>query len=162
MTVLGTIKDIREVKTKGGDLMAFVRIEHAGQAIDLVCFKDIWAKIKYGLEKDDLCLCYGQFCESYNQAHDKYSIKLFNLNRLTFLNLKDSFYIINIDNKNNNQIQDIKNILRNINKNDILNSRDIKTIIVFEKDGKKFMTKANLWVNNKIDLINLLFEKGLI
>ena len=72
--IVGLVREVRAIKTKKGDAMAFVTLEDAHGELPCVAFPDAWRRLVRSVAEGVQLLCEGKL--SYNQARDEQSLHL--------------------------------------------------------------------------------------
>lgn len=164
ITTIAIIKSIKEIKTKAGKKMAFIDIEYMGAMLSITLSPWYYPKIKGKIKEDDLILIKGVLSESSNKEYSKYKFSVETIRKLNFINIKDNFVIINITEKPENTLQNIRNILTDINKNDNINNinSDINYLVKVRSGNIVKTFKANMWINDKNLLIEQLGLNGIL
>ena len=72
--IVGLVREVRAIKTKKGDAMAFVTLEDAHGELPCVAFPDAWRRLAPSIKEGGQLLCEGKL--SYNQARDEQSLHL--------------------------------------------------------------------------------------
>ena len=72
--IVGLVREVRTIRTKKGDAMAFVTLEDAHGELPCVAFPDAWRRLARSVAEGVQLLCEGKL--SYNQARDEQSLHL--------------------------------------------------------------------------------------
>lgn len=72
--IVGLVREVRTIRTKKGDAMAFVTLEDGHGELPCVAFPDAWRRLSRSVEEGAQLLCEGKL--SYNQARDEQSLHL--------------------------------------------------------------------------------------
>ena len=72
--IVGLVREVRTIRTKKGDAMAFVTLEDGHGELPCVAFPDAWRRLSRNVEEGAQLLCEGKL--SYNQARDEQSLHL--------------------------------------------------------------------------------------
>ena len=72
--IVGLVREVRTIRTKKGDAMAFVTLEDGHGELPCVAFPDAWRRLSRSVEEGTQLLCEGKL--SYNQARDEQSLHL--------------------------------------------------------------------------------------
>ncbi|MCE2467739.1 MAG: DNA polymerase III subunit alpha [Caldilineaceae bacterium] len=83
--IVGLVREVRTIRTKKGDAMAFITLEDAHGELPCVAFPDAWRRLAPIVVEGMQLLCDGKL--SYNQARDEQSLHLEQVR--TYLDLTD-------------------------------------------------------------------------
>lgn len=72
--IVGLVREVRTIRTKKGDAMAFITLEDAHGELPCVAFPDAWRRLARTVMEGVQLLCDGKL--SYNQARDEQSLHL--------------------------------------------------------------------------------------
>ncbi|MXZ42823.1 MAG: hypothetical protein F4Z18_13915 [Caldilineaceae bacterium SB0666_bin_21] len=72
--IVGLVREVRTIRTKKGDAMAFITLEDAHGELPCVAFPDAWRRLARTVVEGIQLLCDGKL--SYNQARDEQSLHL--------------------------------------------------------------------------------------
>ena len=149
---VGILSDIKEIKTKKGQKMAKLTIEYYGVKTIITVFSNKYENdIEFKLQKGNMVSIVGKLIETNKQYTDEdYEIRLDTIRQLNVLVNENNKCIINIDNKNREQI-DL--IIKRFTAQERQENLPIEKCIMYKINGKYMVLNGLCWVNNANKLV---------
>jgi len=162
-STIALIENIKEITTRNNNKMGFVEVQYLGSKVSFSCPPWIWEKLNKELyNKGDLVLIKGTMEENDNKSFSDYRFGLKNISKLTFINNDDNMAIIDINDKTNQDMAKIRNIIKDLSRLNISDNKEIKYITIFKKDNRLKILKSIYWLSDKKELMSELYHNNLI
>ena len=141
------LKDIKEFKTKKGDRMAKLTLEYYGAKLCTTIFSSQWQNnLEFKVQKGNMLVITGKLVETNKQYSDEdYEIRMDSIRQLNVLINENNKCIINIDNKDRNNID---NIVSSMARQELKNFLPIEKYVVYEINQKYLMLNGLSWIND--------------
>ena len=149
------LSDIKEIKTKKGDRMAKLTLEYYGIKTNITVFSNQWQNnLEFKIKKGNMMSIVGRLIEANKQYTDNdYEIRLESIRQLNVLINEDNKCIIDITNKDKNNVD---TAVKKTSNEERLSNLPIEKCVMYKKDGKYIILCGLAWINNPEKLSNLL------
>jgi DNA polymerase-3 subunit alpha len=160
ITVVGEIKDIREIVTRGGKKMAFATLFYNGFSTSLTFFQGQWSEFRR-VENGDFVKLEVRVQENQNKDFGDLNLIVNKMNILKCL-YDEEVYIQDISSWDNEQMSCYKDGLKLLHESCYNNNDDIEKILVIKKDNKKMIMDSKYWISNIDKYRNFLIRYKLM
>lgn len=142
------LSDIKEIKTKKGDRMAKLTVEHYGVRSTITVFPAQWENnLEFKIQKGNLLHIVCKLVEANKQySSDDYEIKFYSIRQLNILVNPNNKIFVNVDKHPMDKAEEIIKKISNEEREQFL---PIEKVIMFEIDKKYSITSIFCWVNNE-------------
>lgn len=144
---VGLLTDIKELKTKRGDRMAKLSIEHFGVKTNITVFSSLWeGNLEFKIQKGNMVSIIGKLVEANKQySSDNYEIRLYTLRQLNVLVNKDCKCIIPVKQEN---IKYIDDIVKRIANQERERNLPIEKAVIYSINNKYRILSPLCWISN--------------
>lgn len=152
---VGLLTDIKELKTKKGQKMAKLTFEYFGSKTTITVFPSDWENnLEFKLQKGNMVSITGYLVETNKQySDDDYEIRFTSMRQLNVLINENNKCIIDIKNKN---IEDINFAVKKLAYSEKTDNLPVERVVVYKNGDKMFVLQGVLWINNPDKLLNYL------
>lgn len=142
------LSDIKEIKTKKGDRMAKLTVEHYGIRSTITVFPAQWENnLEFKIQKGNLLHIVCKLVEANKQySSDDYEIKFYSIRQLNILVNPNNKIFVNVDKHPMDKAEEIIKKISNEEREQFL---PIEKVIMFEINKKYSITSIFCWVNNE-------------
>lgn len=144
---VGILSDIKELKTKKGQKMAKLTVEYYGVKTCITLFPDKYENnLEFKLQKGNMISIVGKLIETNKQYTDEdYEIRAESIRQLNVLVNEHNKCIIDLKNKNREQID---SIVKQFSYQERQNNLPIERYVVYQIDDKYLILNGLCWINN--------------
>lgn len=151
---VAVLNNIKEIKTKKGQLMAKLDVEYFGVKTSITAFPDTYSSIKEKLQKGNMMCITGRLVEANQQYSDnKYEIKLDNIQQLNVLVNENNKCIIKVT-PEEKEVTD--NIVKRFASTERRQNESVERVVIYEMGGKYQILNGLCWINNPQKLLQEL------
>lgn len=152
---VGLLTDIKELKTKKGQKMAKLTFEYFGSKTTVTVFPSDWENdLEFKVQKGNMVSITGHLVETNKQySDDDYEIRFTSMRQLNVLINENNKCIIDIKNKN---IEDVNFAVKKLAYSEKSDNLPVERVVVYKKDDKMLVLQGILWINNPDKLLNYL------
>lgn len=151
---VAVLNNIKEIKTKKGQLMAKLDIEYFGVKTSITAFPDTYSSIKEKLQKGNMVCVTGRLVEANQQySDDKYEIRLDNIQQLNVLVNENNKCIIKVT-PEEKEVTD--NIVKRFASTERRQNEPVERVVIYEMGGKYQILNGLCWINNPQKLLQEL------
>lgn len=152
---VGLLTDIKELKTKKGQKMAKLTFEYFGSKTTITVFPSDWENnLEFKLQKGNMVSITGYLVETNKQySDDDYEIRFTSMRQLNVLINENNKCIIDIKNKN---IEDVNFAVKKLAYSEKSDNLPVERVVVYKNDDKMLVLQGVLWINNPDKLLNYL------
>ena len=142
------LSDIKEIKTKKGDRMAKLTVEHYGVRSTITVFPAQWENnLEFKIQKGNLLHIVGKLVEANKQySSDDYEIKFYSIRQLNILVNPNNKIFVNVDKHPMDKAEEVIKKISNEEREQFL---PIEKVVMFEINKKYSITSVFCWVNNE-------------
>ena len=148
---VGLLTDIKEIKTKKGQRMAKLTFEYYGTKTTITVFSNKWENdLEFKVQKGNMVLIIGSLVEANKQySDDDYEIRLKHLRQLNVLINENNKCIIDISDKNKD---DIDYAVKRLAMQEQVDNLPIERSVIYKSGDNFIMLNGILWINNPYKL----------
>ena len=152
---VGLLTDIKEFKTKKGQKMAKLTFEYFGSKTSITVFPNDWENdLEFKVQKGNMVSITGHLVETNKQySDDDYEIRFTSMRQLNVLINENNKCIIDIKNKN---IEDVNFAVKKLAYSEKSDNLPVERVVIYKKDDKMLVLQGVLWINNPDKLLNYL------
>lgn len=142
------LSDIKEIKTKKGDRMAKLTVEHCGARSTITVFPAQWENnLEFKIQKGNLLHIVCKLVEANKQySSDDYEIKFYSIRQLNILVNPNNKIFVNVD---KHPMDKAEKVIKKISNEEREQFLPIEKVVMFEIDKKYSITSVFCWVNNE-------------
>lgn len=142
------LSDIKEIKTKKGNRMAKLTVEHHGARSTITVFPTQWENnLEFKIQKGNLLHIVGKLVEANKQySSDDYEIKFYSIRQLNILVNPNNKIFVNVDIHPMDKAEEVIKKISNEEREQFL---PIEKVVMFEINKKYSITSVFCWVNNE-------------
>ena len=141
------LSDIKEIKTKKGDRMAKLTVEHYGIRSTITIFPAQWENnLEFKIQKGNLLHIVGKLVEANKQySSDDYELRFNSIRQLNILVNPNNKIHVDIG---KHPIDKASELIKKISNEEREQFLPIEKVIIFDIDDKFYITSAFCWINN--------------
>ena len=141
------LSDIKEIKTKKGDRMAKLTVEHYGIRSTITVFPAQWENnLEFKIQKGNLLHIVGKLVEANKQySSDDYELRFNSIRQLNILVNPNNKIHVDIG---KHPIDKASELIKKISNEEREQFLPIEKVIIFDIDDKFYITSAFCWINN--------------
>ena len=141
------LSDIKEIKTKKGDRMAKLTVEHYGIRSTITVFPTQWENnLEFKIQKGNLLHIVGKLVEANKQySSDDYELRFNSIRQLNILVNPNNKIHVDIG---KHPIDKASELIKKISNEEREQFLPIEKVIIFDIDDKFYITSAFCWINN--------------
>lgn len=141
------LSDIKEIKTKKGDRMAKLTVEHYGIRSTITVFPTQWENnLEFKIQKGNLLHIVGKLVETNKQySSDDYELRFNSIRQLNILVNPNNKIHVDIG---KHPIDKASELIKKISNKEREQFLPIEKVIIFDIDDKFYITSAFCWINN--------------
>ena len=142
------LSDIKEIKTKKGDRMAKLTVEHYGIKSTITVFPNQWENnLEFKVQKGNLLHIVGKLAEANKQySSDDYEVKFYSIRQLNMLVNENNKVFINL---NEHSAEKVDKVVKNISNQEREQFMPIEKVILYQIGNKYDIVSALCWINNE-------------
>lgn len=141
------LSDIKEIKTKKGDRMAKLTVEHYGIRSTITVFPTQWENnLEFKIQKGNLLHIVGKLVEANKQySSDDYELRFNSIRQLNILVNPNNKIHVDIG---KHPIDKASELIKKISNEEREQFLPIEKVIIFDINDKFYITSAFCWINN--------------
>ena len=141
------LSDIKEIKTKKGDRMAKLTVEHYGIRSTITVFPAQWENnLEFKIQKGNLLHIVGKLVEANKQySSDDYELRFNSIRQLNILVNPNNKIHVDIG---KHPIDKASELIKKISNEEREQFLPIEKVIIFDINDKFYITSAFCWINN--------------